>query len=262
MTLPDAAATGLTVIVLALSGAWIVSLFLRNASIADTCWGLGFVVLAWLYPALIGETGGRSLLIACLVTVWGLRLTAHIYWRGRGQGEDRRYAAMRARHGHAFWWRSLLLVFWLQGALLWFIALPILVAARDDGATLFTATDAAGLLLFCAGLAFEAIGDWQLQAFRADSANRGRVLDRGLWRFTRHPNYFGDALLWWGLYLLAVAAPGGWLTVLSPALMTVLLIRVSGVTLLEEGLRASKPGYTEYVANTSAFVPWFPRPRA
>lgn len=259
MTLASAAAIGLAVVLLGLSGVWIVSLFLRDASVVDTCWGLGFVLLAWLYVWLVGGAGGRARLVTALVTVWGVRLAGHIHWRGRGHGEDPRYAAMRTRHGDAFWWRSLLLVFWLQGTLLWFIALPILLAARDT-TTLFIPTDIAGLLLFGVGFAFETIGDRQLRNFKADPANRGRVLDRGLWRYSRHPNYFGDALLWWGLYLLAVAAPGGWLTVLSPMLMTVLLVRVSGVVLLEEGLRASKPGYADYIAKTSAFIPWFPRP--
>lgn len=259
MTLTGAAAIGLAVVLLGLSGVWIISLFLRDASVVDTCWGLGFVLLAWLYPWLVGGAGGRARLVAVLVTVWGVRLARHIHRRGRGHGEDPRYAAMRARHGDAFWWRSLFLVFWLQGALLWFIALPILLAARDTTATRYMPTDGAGLLLFVVGLAFETVGDRQLRNFKADPANRGRVLDSGLWRYSRHPNYFGDALLWWGLYLLAVATPGGWLTLLSPTLMTVLLIRVSGVALLEEGLRSSKPGYANYMARTSAFVPWFPR---
>jgi len=153
-------------------------------------------------------------------------------------------------------------VFWLQGALLWFIALPLLFASRGPEAPLFAATDVVGLLVFVTGFAFEAVGDLQLQRFKRDPSNRGRVLDRGLWRYTRHPNYFGDALLWWGLYLLSLATPGGWLTLLSPALMTFLLVRVSGVTLLEEGLRVRKPAYADYVARTSAFLPWFPRSRA
>jgi steroid 5-alpha reductase family enzyme len=257
-----AAAIGLFAIVLSLTGAWIVSLFLRDASIADVCWGLGFVALAWLYRGLLGANGSRSLLVAGLVTLWGVRLSVHIYRRGIGHDEDPRYASMRARHGRAFWWRSLLVVFWLQGALLWFIALPLLVAARGPEAPLFAATDVLGLLMFATGFAFEAVGDLQLQRFKRDPSNRGRVLDRGLWRYTRHPNYFGDALLWWGLYLLSLATPGGWLTLLSPALMTFLLVRVSGVTLLEEGLRVRKPAYADYVARTSAFLPWFPRRRA
>jgi steroid 5-alpha reductase family enzyme len=259
MTLAAAAAIGLGVIAVAFSGIWIVSLVRRDASVADICWGLGVVALAWLYRALLGAGGGRPLVVACLVTVWGVRLSTHIYRRSHGRGEDPRYAAMRARHGGAFWWRSLLTVFWLQGGLLWFVALPLLVVARSADVPLFTVTDVIGLLVFVSGFAFEAIGDAQLRRFKADTASRGRVLDRGLWRYSRHPNYFGDALLWWGLYLLALPAPGGWLTAPSPALMTFLLLRVSGVTLLEKGLRETKPEYSDYIARTPAFLPWFPR---
>jgi len=166
---------------------------------------------------------------------------------------------MRASHGPAFWWRSLFTVFWLQGAILWFVALPILVAVHAPSPAALTAVDVLGVVLYAIGFGFEVVGDYQLQRFRAESSNRGRVLDRGLWRYTRHPNYFGDAMLWCGLYAIAAAAPGGWLTVLSPTLMTFLLMRVSGVPLLEDGLRASKPGYGAYVARTPAFFPWFPR---
>ena len=166
---------------------------------------------------------------------------------------------MRASHGRAFWWRSLFTVFWLQGAILWFVALPVLVAVRAARPAALTVVDGVGVALFAVGFGFEVVGDYQLQRFKAQPANRGRVLDRGLWHYTRHPNYFGDATLWSGLYVIAAATPGGWLTVVSPALMTFLLMRVSGVTLLEDGLRASKPGYHAYITRTSAFFPWFPR---
>ena len=165
---------------------------------------------------------------------------------------------MRAAHGTAFWWRSLFTVFWLQGAIQWFVALPLLVAVQAAQPAGLTAVDALGIVLFAVGFGFEAVGDYQLARFKAAPANRGQVLDRGLWRYTRHPNYFGDATLWWGLYAVACATPGGWLTVLSPALMSFLLMRVSGVTLLEAGLQA-KPGYREYITRTPAFFPWFPR---
>jgi steroid 5-alpha reductase family enzyme len=166
---------------------------------------------------------------------------------------------MRASHGPAFWWRSLFTVFWLQGAILWFVALPMLAAVQAAQPADFTAVDGLGVLLFAVGFSFEVVGDRQLRRFRADPSNRGHVLDRGLWRYTRHPNYFGDAALWRGLYAIAAATPNGWLTVLSPALMTLLLMRVSGVTLLEQSLKASKPGYHAYIARTPAFSPWFPR---
>jgi steroid 5-alpha reductase family enzyme len=166
---------------------------------------------------------------------------------------------MRASQGPAFWWRSLFTVFWLQGAILWFVALPLLVAVRATRPAVFTAVDGLGIALFAVGFGFEVVGDYQLERFRAGPRNRGKLLDTGLWRYTRHPNYFGDATLWWGLYAIAAATPGGWLTVLSPALMTFLLTRVSGVTLLEDGLKASNPGYHTYITRTPAFFPWFPR---
>jgi steroid 5-alpha reductase family enzyme len=166
---------------------------------------------------------------------------------------------MRALHGPEFWWRSLFTVFWLQGAILWVVALPVLVAVRAPQPAGLTALDVAGVVLFAIGFGFEVVGDSQLARFQAEPANRGRVLDRGLWRYTRHPNYFGDATLWWGLYTIACATPGGWLTVVSPALMSFLLMRVSGVTLLEAGLQKSRPAYREYMTRTSSFVPWFPR---
>jgi steroid 5-alpha reductase family enzyme len=184
-----------------------------------------------------------------------MRLGWHLYQRHRD--EDPRYQAMRAVRGDSFWWRSLFIVFWLQAAILWFVALPVLAAARPPHplATL----DLIGALVFCAGFAFEAVADRQLARFRANPANRGRVLDTGLWRYTRHPNYFGDALLWWGIFIIACATPGGWWTAASPLAMTWLLLRVSGVTLLERTLKASKPGYEQYMRRTPAFVPWRPR---
>jgi steroid 5-alpha reductase family enzyme len=165
-----------------------------------------------------------------------------------------------ARHAWgAFWWRSLGIVFWLQGAILWFVAIPLLVAVRAPRPGALTAVDGTGVVLFAIGFGFEVVGDYQLERFKAEPSNRGHVLDHGLWRYTRHPNYFGDATLWWGIYAIAAATPGGWLTVLSPALMSFLLMRVSGLTLLEAGLKASKRGYDAYITRTPAIFPWFPR---
>ena len=254
-----AALIGLATILTVLTFVWVLSLRLRDASVADVCWGLGFVLLAWLYCLLSPTLTPRSWLVAVLITVWGARLAWHIFRRNHGKGEDPRYQAMRASHGQAFWWRSLFTVFWLQGALLWFVAIPFLVAIRATQPAALSPVDGLGIVLFAIGFGFEVVGDYQLARFRADRANRGTVLDSGLWRYTRHPNYFGDATMWWGLYAIAAATSGGWLTVLSPSLMTLLLMRVSGVTLLEEGLKASKPGYRSYVARTPAFFPWFPR---
>lgn len=250
---------GLGTILTAATLVWILSVRLRDASVADVCWGLGFVLLAWLYCLLSPASTPRSWIVSALITLWGVRLSAHIFRRNHGKGEDPRYQAMRASQGPAFWRRSLFTVFWLQGAILWFVALPVLVAVRATQPASFTLVDGLGVLLFVVGFAFEVVGDSQLARFKAEPANRGKVLDSGLWRYTRHPNYFGDATLWWGLYAMAASTPGGWLTVLSPSLMTLLLMRVSGVTLLEGTLKASKPGYRAYIARTPAIVPWFPR---
>ena len=250
---------GLSIILAAATLMWMISARLEDASIADVGWGLGFVLLAWLYCLLSPTLTSRSWLVAVLITLWGARLSWHIFRRNHGQAEDPRYRAMRASHGRAFWWRSLFTVFWLQGAILWFVALPVLAAVRAVQPAALTIVDGVGAVLFAGGLGFEVVGDYQLQRFKARPPNRGRVLDRGLWRYTRHPNYFGDATLWWGLYVIASATPGGWLTLLSPALMTFLLIRVSGVRLLEDGLKASKPGYHAYITRTPPFFPWRPR---
>lgn len=239
---------------------WLASVRLRDASIVDVMWGPGFVLVALVAARLGTGEPARRLLVVLLVGVWGLRLALHIFARNRGKGEDYRYRAMRERRGPRFVWLSAFTVFGLQGALLLFIAMP-LAAAALPGAPFPGLFDIAGAALFTAGFLCEAVADAQLARFKADPANRGRVCDVGLWRYSRHPNYFGDAVLWWGLYLIACAVPAGALTLASPLLMTVLLLKVSGVALLERGLAASKPGYADYIARTSAFVPWFPRRR-
>ncbi|MYF77919.1 MAG: DUF1295 domain-containing protein [Acidobacteria bacterium] len=235
---------------------WLISLAKRDASIADVFWGLGFAVLAWLYQDLGDAESFRAVLVPLLVTVWGVRLSAHILARGRGQGEDPRYAAMRRRWGSRFPLVSLFTVFWLQAGILWIVALPLLQV--QTAVAPWSWLDGVGVALFTVGFVFEAVGDLQLLRFRADPANRGRVLDRGLWRYSRHPNYFGDAALWWGFGFLALGTQGGVWTLLGPAVMTFLLRRVSGVTLLEKGLRESRPGYSDYVRRTNAFFPWWP----
>jgi len=238
---------------------WLVSLARRDVSTVDVQWGLAFLSLAAVGATLGGGALPRRLLLLALVAVWGGRLAWHIHRRNRGREEDYRYAAMRARHGERFGRVSLFTVFLLQGALALFIGLPLLYAAAAPDPVTLGAWDLAGLALWGIGFVFEAVGDAQLARFRADPARRGQVMDRGLWRYTRHPNYFGDAVLWWGFFLVACATPGGWRTLASPLLMTFLLLRVSGVALLEKGLAATKPEYGDYVARTSAFVPWFPR---
>lgn len=241
----------------AVSLLWLVSLVRRDASIADPFWGTGFVLVAWLSLALAPQVGLRQLAVAVLVSLWGLRLSLHLLSRNLALGEDSRYQDMRRHHGARFPLVSLWTVFILQGALLWVVSLPLQAVAvlpsRPVGAL-----DALGITLWVVGLACEAIGDRQLARFRSDPSNRGQVMDRGLWRYTRHPNYFGDAVQWWGLGCFACAVGGYW-TAIGPALMTFLLLRVSGVVLLEKGMAERRPGYREYVERTSAFIPWPPK---
>lgn len=238
---------------------WIVSLIKKDASIVDIFWGLGFVVVGVAYLILTDGFLPRRLLITALVVVWGLRLSIHILIRNWGKGEDFRYRAWREEAGEKFWWTSFFKVFVLQGVLMWIISAPLLAAQFNTTPAHFTLVDLFGALVWGLGFFFEAVGDWQLTRFRRDPANKGKVLDRGLWRYTRHPNYFGDATLWWGYFIIAAGTPLGFLTVFSPIIMTILLMRVSGVTLLEKTLVETKPGYKEYVERTSAFFPLPPR---
>jgi steroid 5-alpha reductase family enzyme len=240
---------------------WLVSLARRDASVVDVLWGPGFLLAAALAAARGAGHPARVALVLALVGLWSLRLAWHIFRRNRGLGEDYRYRAMRERHGARFAGVSLVTVFLLQAALLLWISAPLLAATATGAGRPLGALDLAGAALWALGFCFEAVGDWQLARFKSDPAHRGQVMDRGLWRYTRHPNYFGDATLWWGFYLLACAVPRGAWTIASPIVMTFFLLRVSGVALLEKGLAASKPAYRDYIARTSAFVPWFPRRR-
>ncbi len=238
---------------------WLISLALRNSSIVDIFWGTGFVLSNWIYFALTPDgLPARKWLISILVTIWGLRLSLYILWRNWGKGEDFRYQKWRRKAGPKWWWQSFFKVFVLQGLLMWIISAPLLAAHISATPARLTILDWLAIPVWAFGFFFEAVGDWQLARFKADPANKGQVLRTGVWRYTRHPNYFGDAAQWWAYYLVAAASGGFW-TVFSPILMTLLLLRVSGVALLEKTLTQTKPQYADYVASTSAFVPWFPR---
>ena len=237
---------------------WVVSLLLKNSSIVDIFWGTGFVIFAWVAFFLTPEGFmARKLLLTILVTIWGLLLSLYILARNWGKPEDFRYQAWRRQHGRKWWWYSFFQVFLLQGVLLTIVAAPLLAAQLSPTPARLGVLDFIALPLWAIGFFFEAVGDWQLKRFKSDPANKGRVLDRGVWRYTRHPNYFGDSAQWWAYYLIAASA-GGWWTIFSPILMTTLLLRVSGVSLLEKTLD-SRPGYKEYSERTSEFIPWFPR---
>jgi steroid 5-alpha reductase family enzyme len=237
---------------------WSISLPLRNASIVDVVWGFGFVVVAWVVR-LQGDTNEtRQWLLVAMVTVWGLRLAGYLFWRNHGRPEDYRYRAMRKRWGARFPVVSLATVFTLQGVLMWIVSLPLqLGQVRDgDGVGMLAAIGAA---VWAVGIVFEAVGDVQLARFKADPANDGRVMDLGLWRCTRHPNYFGDSCVWWGIGLVAAESGVGAWGLVGSLVMTVLLLKVSGVALLERSLHKRKPEYAEYAARTSAFVPLPPK---
>lgn len=250
----------IALIVLAFMAAiWVISLVLRDSSIVDVFWGAGFVLCTWCAFALApAGFSGRKLLLAILVTVWGLRLSLHILVRNWGKGEDFRYVKWREENGSRWWWYSFFKVFLLQGALMWIISIPLLAAQYAPTPPRLTWIDWLAVPVWLLGFAFEAGGDLQLARFRAEPANKGRVLDTGFWRYTRHPNYFGDAVQWWAFYLVAVAAGSFW-TIFSPVIMTGLLVRVSGVALLERTLKETKPAYRDYMETTSAFLPWLPR---
>jgi steroid 5-alpha reductase family enzyme len=240
---------------------WLLSLALKNSSIVDIFWGTGFVIVAWTAFFLTSDGyEARKWLLVILVTIWGLRLSLHILRRNWGKPEDFRYQAWRAQAGAAWWWRSLFKVFLLQGALLWIISTPLLAAQYSPEPDHLTQLDFLAIPVWLTGFFFEAVGDWHLARFKANPDNKGKVLSTGVWRYTRHPNYFGDATQWWAYYLIALSA-GAWWTIFSPILMTLLLMRVSGVTLLEKTLKEEKPGYKEYIETTSGFFPWFPKPK-
>jgi len=237
---------------------WLLSLIIKNSSIVDIFWGFGFVVSAWIAFFLAsGSRGNRAWLMVILVTIWGLRLTLHVLVRNAGKGEDFRYARWRRESGDQWWWRSLFKVNLLQGLILWVVAVPLTAAQMPVYSAPLNILDYFGAALWAFGFFFEAVGDAQLTRFRSDPENKGKVLKSGVWRLTRHPNYFGDAAQWWGFYLIASAA-GAWWTVISPIVMTYLLVRVSGVAMLEKTLK-EKPGYQAYVDSTSVFIPWFPK---
>lgn len=240
---------------------WLLSLRLADTGIVDTFWGPFFLLQAIVFLVLTPNGFiGRRVLVLVLVAIWSVRLATHISGRNAGHGEDRRYTEMRRKVGAGWRVQSLFRVFWLQALLAWIIGGPLLLAmlGGPDG---FTPLDAIGAAVWLIGFIFEAVGDFQLAAFTRNETNKGQTMRFGLWRFTRHPNYFGDATQWWGLWLVAVAA-GGWWTAYAPAVMTFLLVKVSGVGLLERTIATRRAGYADYMRTTSSFIPWFPKQEA
>ena len=236
--------------------AWLISVAIRNVAFVDSLWSLFFLIAAVVFAVSAWPLSARGLLVTVLVAVWALRLSIYITARNWGEPEDYRYQKIRANNEPGFAFKSLYIVFGLQGLLAWIIAMPLMPAIMNPGSIGPLEVIAAALWLV--GFAFEAGGDYQLSRFKRDASNKGRVLNAGLWRFTRHPNCFGDFCIWWAFYLFAVAA-GGWWTLISPLLMSFLLLKVSGVAMLEKTITDRRPDYADYIRRTNAFFPGFPK---
>jgi steroid 5-alpha reductase family enzyme len=252
----------LAAVVVLMTGGWLVSLPGRNVTVVDSLWGLGFVLIVWLTFALADGFVVRRWLIAVLTSLWGLRLCVYLSHRNWGKGEDPRYGKWRQASGERFWLVSLFKVFWLQAIFLWVIALVAQLPQMAPQPAHLTAWDVLGAAVWLVGFGFEAVADRQLQRFRADPRNRGQVLDRGLWRYSRHPNYFGECLIWWGMFFIAMAVPGGVWTLISPVIITLVLLKMTGVPLTERTTMESRPGYRAYMRRTSTFIPWPPKKEA
>jgi steroid 5-alpha reductase family enzyme len=245
---------------------WAYAVRIRDVSFIDAFWAIGMVILAWTSWAQIDGQGRRADVILVLTSIWGLRLGWHLFARWRSHGEDPRYAniigGLIETKGWSWPKTALLAVFLTQAPLLFITSLPAQIGiwASEGGRTIMGPVAWAGAMLAIIGILFESVGDAQLKAFRANPANTGKVLDTGLWRYTRHPNYFGDACTWWGIWLVAAeTGPWGWASVVGPLFLTFTLTNWSGKPLLERGLKKSRPAYAAYVARTSGFIPWPPK---
>jgi steroid 5-alpha reductase family enzyme len=238
---------------------WVISILIKNVSIVDLFWGMGFVITTAFYFLKTGAPETRKIILLTMVALWGLRLSVYLTWRNYGKGEDFRYREFRINYGeNRYWWISFFQTFLLQGILIWLISATLLGAMFYSHEKQSGILDFSGMLLWIIGFTFEAGGDFQLARFRSKPSNKGKVLNTGFWRYTRHPNYFGDSAVWWGYGLFCISA-GSYLPVLGSILMTALIIKVSGVALLEKSLKDKKPEYKEYIEKTSPFLPWFPK---
>lgn len=236
--------------------AWLVSVVRRDVSIVDSLWSLMILLGLVAYVVAANSAGIRTTLVLVLAAVWAVRLSAHITIRNHGEPEDRRYQEIRRNNQPFFEWKSLYIVFLLQGFLAWVVVLPAVAAVA--GRTPLGPLDFAAVALWMIGMFFEVVGDYQLTRFRSGKRSENDVLDTGLWRYTRHPNYFGEAVIWWGFYLFALSV-GAWWAIAAPILMTFLLVRVSGVAMLEKDIAGRRPAYQDYIRRTNAFIPGRPR---
>lgn len=234
---------------------WLLSLPLRDVSIVDIFWGLGFVVVAWSTLLQSRAWDGWRVSLGVMTTLWGVRLSGYLAWRNWGEEEDRRYQSLRVRFGAGFPMVSLIIVFLFQAVLIWIVSLPVQFALSSNEFDTIVGVAVVGGVIWLCGLFFETIGDWQLARFKANPENEGEVLDSGLWRYTRHPNYFGDFLVWWGLGACSLALGAPWWTLIGPVVMSIFLMKVSGVTLLESTIKDRRPAYQDYIQKTNAFFP-------
>ena len=235
---------------------WVGSVLKRDVSIVDGVWALMLLAAAAVYATGAEFHTGRTTLILTLVVLWAVRLSSHIIHRNWGEPEDRRYQDIRLKYEPNFALKSLGLIFWFQAGLAWIISMPLWPALTVPVEAGFF--DGLAVTVWTVGMIFEGVGDWQLSRFKADPKNHGKVMDHGLWRFTRHPNYFGECLIWWGFSLFALSA-GAWWTFAGPLLLTYMLLKFSGVTLLEETIVDRRPAYRAYIARTNAFIPGPPK---
>lgn len=236
--------------------AWLLSLKLKNVAIVDSLWSMMFLAAAMTYQYQSTEINLRSLILFSLVALWSIRLSLHLSIRNWGEPEDRRYREIRVNNQPNFEWKSLYLVFGLQAVLAWVISVPLLIAFSAP--VELSLYDLIPLSLFLLGLIFESVADLQLLNFRFDRTRQKNVLRSGLWHYSRHPNYFGEFCIWWSFYLFALPS-GGWWAVYAPALMSILLLKVSGVGLMEKNMPSRRPDYADYMATTNAFFPGLPR---
>ena len=238
---------------------WVISLIRKNVTVADSLWGPGFVLIAWLTFFNSHGYMGRKVILTTLVTLWGLRLFFHLHARNTGKDEDPRYAAWREKHGSNFWIISLFKVFLVQALFQWLIALGVQYGQIFAVPARLTVFDYAGIFIWTAGFMIESLADRQLASFIKKPENRGKILDSGLWRYSRHPNYFGESLMWWGIFVIVLSVPWGIWTIVSPMVITYTLLKLTGVSMMEETEFGDNPDYQAYVSKTSAFIPWFPK---
>lgn len=238
---------------------WVLSIFIKNVSIVDLFWGVGYVVVNGYYFFMSEEISARKILVFALVSIWGLRLFIYLAFRNIGKGEDFRYQEFRRKYGaERYWWFSFFQTFLLQGVLIMIVSLPLLGVNTGKLSGNLNVLDYLGIFVWLIGFSFEAGGDFQLSRFKKNAANKGKVLNTGFWKYTRHPNYFGDSAVWWSFALFSIAAGSYW-QIVGSVIMTLLIIHVSGVALLEKTLNSTKPQYNEYIQKTSSFFPWFPK---